>query len=327
MVKKTTAPAGNKYFELVLFKIFFFFYILLFFSCDSEERTEKVIEQSFDLQIENEKFTLENEFFVANEDCNSISVSFIYDRGKDNPHFMFELYITKKGVIRKISYTRFGESTNPFDTADFNPSGLMLIKNFEYDETKKYLHFEFNGELIEVESNFASLDEPQKRKKIKGEVTVNKVIANPCDSFINDLSFETDTFKFNTFRSFASYTPSLTNNPYQFIFNSENGYRLYIKSNKDLWNLSKGTYAFEQNTVGNRIDIEQYIGIFRASQTLYVRSQDFKKYQTAGSYTIKEHLIINGLNVTKGEINMMVYDNGVLLHTINNGTFEVIGFN
>lgn len=327
MVNKIKTSSRSISFVNLFLKNISILFLLFLFSCNNDETINKVIEQSVDLQVENEKFRIENESFVANEDCNSISVSFIYDKGGNNPHFMFDLSITKKGVIRKISYTRFGESTKPFDMPDFNPSGLISIKNFEYDETKKYLHFDFSGELIEVESNFASLDEPQERKKIKGEVTVNKVIDKQCDSFINDLSFETDTFKFKTFRSVASYTPSLATNPYQFVFNSENGYRIYIKSDKDLWNLSNGIYTFDQNTLENRIDIEQYIGIFRASQTLYIRNQDFKKHQTTGNYTILNHQIINGLKVTKGEFNLQVYDNGVLIHTINNGTFEVIGFN
>jgi hypothetical protein len=327
MVNKIKTSLRTIRFANLFLKIISVLFLFFLFSCNNDETINKVIEQSIDLQVENEKFRIENESFATNEVCNSISVSFIYDKGKDNPHFMFELSITKKGVIRKISYTRFGESTNPFDSPDFNPSGLLSIKNFEYDETKKFLHFEFSGELIEVESNFASLDVPQKRKKISGEVTVNKVIDNPCDSFVNDLSFETNTLKFSTFRSSGSHIPSLATNPYQFIFNSENGYRLYIKSNNDLWNLSKGTYTFDQNTIETRIDIEKYIGIFRASQTLYVRSQDFKKYQTSGSYTILEHVIINGAKVTKGIMNFQVFDNGVLQHNITNAKFEVAGFN
>jgi len=296
------------------------------FSCNNDETIDKLIEQSIDLQVENEKFRIENESFVANENCNTIFVSFIYDRGKDLPHFMFEFVLSKKGIIKKISYTRFGESSKSFDTADFNPNGLISIKNFEYDESKKYLHFEFSGELIKVESNFASLDEPQKRKSISGQVTVNKLVSDECFAFLNELSFETDAFKFNTFRTLARYTPSLKTNPYEFIFNSDNGYRVVFKSKDDLWNLDKGTYTFDQNTIENRIDLVQYIGIFRATQLYYVRSQDWKNFQTSGSYTLNEHSIINGEKVTKGEINLRVYDNGGLLYTINNGKFEVIGF-
>jgi len=36
-------------------------------------------------------------------------------------------------------------------------------------------------------------------------------------------------------------------------------------------------------------------------------------------------VLINGKKVTKGEMNLQVYDNGVLIHTITNGTFEGVG--
>jgi hypothetical protein len=50
-------------------------------------------------------------------------------------------------------------------------------------------------------------------------------------------------------------------------------------------------------------------------------SSQEKKIPTSGSYTI-EHVIINGLKVTRGELDLF-YDNGQLLHAITKGTFEV----
>jgi hypothetical protein len=327
MVNKINTITQSKDLERFLMKVGSLVLFLFLFSCEKEEVVVKVIEQSIELQIENEKFKLENETFVVNENCNSIFVSFIYDRGKNEPHFIFELSITKKGVVRKISYTRFGESTKPFDTPDFNLKGLLSVNNFVYDESKKYMNFEFSGELLEVETNIASLDQPQKRKKINGKIIVNKLKATTCTGFISDLNFETNIYTFSTNYHAGSHDPTLKVNPYNFRFYSDNGYRTIVKSSKDLWALDKGTYTFEQNTLENRIDLEQYTGIFRATQLLWIRTQDWKKFQTSGSYTIKEHLMINGLKVTKGEMNLQVYDNGVLLHSVSNGKFEVLGFN
>lgn len=327
MVKLKTILSRNKSFEKVIQKVTFLFFLAFFIACSKEDNIDKVVEQSIDLQIENEKFKIVNESFVVNESCNAIFVSLIYDKGKNEPHFILELSITKKGALRKISYTRFGESTKPFDTADFNLKGLLTVNNFVFDEATKYLSFDFAGELIEVETNIPSLDEPQKRKKIIGKIRANNVISMTCTSFISDLSFETEDLTFFTNYHTGSYDSGLKLNPYQFFLFSDNGYRTIIKSKKDLWNVDKGTYTFDQNTLENRIDLEQYIGIFRATQLLWIRPQDWKKFQTSGSYTIKEHVIINGQKVTKGEFNLQVYDNGLLLHNINNGTFEVTGFN
>jgi hypothetical protein len=310
----------------VLIKVAAIVLLLFICSCEKDEITNKVVEQSIDLQIENEKFKIVNESFVVNENCNTIFVSLIYDKGKNEPHFIFELSITKKGILRKVSYTRFGESTSPFDTPDFNLKGLFTVDNFVYDESSKNLSFNFSGELVKVETNTPLLDVPQKRKKINGKIMSNKVKATTCTSFTSDLHFETNNLTFATNFNAGSHDPNLPANQYSFRFFSNNGYRAIIKSRIDLWNFDKGTYTFDQNTIENRIDLEQYIGIFRATQLLWIRPQDWKKFQTSGSYTIKEHVIINGLKVTRGELDLQVYDNGLLLHTITKGTFEVTGF-
>lgn len=225
--------------------------------------------------------------------------------------------------MRLFDY-RFGNDL--YETTDFKTNGLFTISNFKYNEVKKYLYFEYEGELAEVETDFNSLDKIQPRKKIKGVVSINDIRSIKCNTFILQLNFTTNTLKFFINRSFASYDSNSKTNPYQFSFFSDNGYRAIIKSKVDLWNLDKGTYTFDQNTLENRIDLEQYIGIFRATQLLWIRPVDWKKFQTSGSYIIKERLIINALKVSRGEINTQVFDNGVLLHTINNGTFEVTGF-
>lgn len=75
------------------------------------------------------------------------------------------------------------------------------------------------------------------------------------------------------------------------------------------------------------MDLEQYIGVFRSTHMGgYYREIDWEKHQTRGSYTIVEYVVINRQKVTRGEMNMQVYDNGVLIHNITNGKFEVPGF-
>jgi hypothetical protein len=316
----------TKSFKHVLIKVTGIVLLLFIWSCIKDEETNKVIEQSIDLQIENEKFKIVNESFVVNENCNSIFVSIIYDKGKKEPHFIFELSITKKGILKKVSYTRFGESTSPFDTPDFNLKGLFTVDNFVYDDSSKNLSFNFSGELVKVETNTPMLDVPQKRKKINGKIMSNKVKATTCTSFTSDLHFETNNLTFATNFNSGSHDPNLPVNQYNFRFFSNNGYRAIIKSKIDLWNFDKGTYTFDQNTIENRIDLEQYTGIFRATQLLWIRPQDWKKFQTAGSYTILEHTTINDEKVTRGEMDLQVYDNGALIHNITNGKFVVTDF-
>ena len=140
--------------------------------------------------------------------------------------------------MRLFDY-RFGNDL--YETTDFKTNGLFTISNFKYNKVKKYLYFECEGELAEVEMDFNSLDKIQPRKKIKGVVYINDIRSTKCDTFISQLNFTTNTLKFFTNKPFASYDSNLKTNPYHFSFFSNNGYRAIIKSKVDLWNLDKGT--------------------------------------------------------------------------------------
>ncbi|SFE55307.1 hypothetical protein [Flavobacterium xueshanense] len=314
----------NKYFERFLINVASLLLFLVLYSCDKDEIEKEDIKRSFEIKIDNENLKVTNSSISSNESCNGVFASCRYD-SSNNMGFRIEFRLNKNGALRNITLFDYRNKNMHFETADFNPKGLMTITNFEYDETKNYLHFNFKGELLE-QSYSDALDVDKKRKHIEGTITIQDVRNTECTSFISDLNFETNTLNFLTNLPYSSFDSSLKTNPYQFFFYSDNGYRAIIKSKKDLWDLDKGTYTFDQNSTENRIDLEQYIGIFRATQLLWIRPVDWKKFQTSGSYIIKERLIINGLKVSRGEINTQVFDNGVLLHTINNGTFEVTGF-
>ena len=325
MVNIINTISRSKYFERFLINVASLLLFLVLFSCDKDDIKTEAINKSLDITIDNENLKVTNSSISSNESCNGVFASCRYD-SSNTLGFRIEFRLNKNGALRNITLFDYRNKNMHFETADFNPKGLMTITNFEYDETKNYLHFNFKGELLE-QSYSDELDVDKKRKHIEGTITIQDVRNTECTSFISDLNFETNNLKFSTNLPYSSFDSSLKTNPCQFFFYSENGYRTIFKSKKDLWDLDIGTYTFDQNSIENRIDLEQYIGIFRATQLLWIRPIDWKKFQTAGSYIIKEHVIINGLKVTRGEINMQVFDNGVLLHTINNGTFEVTGFN
>lgn len=307
-------------------KILILFFILFSYSCTTEDIEKEEIKNSFEIKIDNDQFKFTNASVGAIENCERLSVGIQSNKSKKE-HFTIVINLLKNGAIGHIELFDYRFNNNLYETPDFKTDGLLTISNFRYNETKKNLHFEFEGELLKVETDFNSLDNIQPRKKISGVVTINDIKSVKCNTFISQLNFKTSTLKFVTNRPFASYDPGLNINPYQFHFYSDNGYRTIIKSKVDLWNLKKGTYNFDQNTLENRIDLEQYIGIFRATQLLWIRPVDWKKFQTSGSYTIKEHVIINGLKVTRGEMDLQVYDSVLLLHSITTGIFEVTGFN
>lgn len=109
----------------------------------------------------------------SNEGCNSLFVSCRYENSKDLG-FRIEFRLNKSGAIRNITIFDYRNGNSHFESADFNPTGLMAISDFSYDETKKYLHFDFKGELLEQAYN-DELDVDKKRKHLKGSITITEV--------------------------------------------------------------------------------------------------------------------------------------------------------
>lgn len=320
---KYKLPKTNYFKKLITTSILTLF-IAFFISCSKDEIATDAISKSLDITIDNEDLKITNASISSNENCNGLFVSCKYENSKDMG-FRIEFSLNKNGALKNITLIDYRNGNTQYESADFNPTGLMTISNFEYDETKKYLHFDFKGELMEQAYN-NELDTDKKRKHIEGTINIKDVKNTECTSFISDLSFKTNNLNFSTNNTTAKLDLNLKTNPYQFYFYSDNGYRAIFKSKVDLWNLEKGTYTFDQNNIENRIDFEQYTGIFRSTQTLLIREIDWKKHQTIGNYTITEHQIINGLKVTKGEFNLQVFDNGILKYDIKNAKFEVVGF-
>lgn len=323
MVKKINLiPSQSDSFGRVFFKIIVLFAAFLIYSCNDDEEAPAT-DRLFTIQIGDKKYRGVNKSVAASEDCERLSIVYSYD--KPDGHFIIIFDILKNGALHKASLTIFpdqGGVADIFDTADFNPIALMKITNFKYDEATNYVHFEYSGEVILIQGpRNSNIDLP--RKFIQGVVTIKNLDDYKCNTFLPTAQFETPTVTFIGTRANATHDFSLISNPYIHRFYSNNGYRIFFNLKDDFWNFEKGkTYKFDQNTIENRIDIQHYTGRLRATQTFDYDEVDWKKYQTAGSFTMLEHIIINGHKVSKGEMNLQVYDNGVLIHNIVNGTFE-----
>jgi hypothetical protein len=299
------------------------FIFILFISCSNDEIETVTTSKSLDITIDNRNLKITNSSISSNENCDAIFVSCRYYKN-DDKGFHIEFWLNKKGIVRSIRVYDYRNKAYVFETANFNPKGLMTISNFKYDEDANYLHFDFNGDLIQ-ETFSGELNVEKARKHIEGIVDIKDVKKTKCESYSSNLNFVSNDLSFSTTIPVGSFDSKLKTNPYQFYFYSDNGYRIIFKSTNDLWNLNKGTYTFDQKTVENRIDLEKYIGIYRFTQIGMSEENEWKKYQTSGNYTILDHKIINGEKVTKGEFNLQVFDAGILKHNITNAKFEVIG--
>lgn len=324
MMSKSNIISRGIRFEKFLIKTASLLLFLFFFSCEKDEVSTEAITKTLDITIDNQNLKITNSTISSNENCDALFITCRYYKN-DDKGFHLEFWLNKKGTLRSIRLYDYRNRAYVFETANFNPKGLMAISNFKYDEATNYLHFDFNGDIIQ-ETFSSELNVEKTRKHIEGVVDIKDVIKTKCESYSSNLNFVSNNLDFSTNIPVRSFDSGLKINPYQFYFYSDNGYKIIFKSTNDLWNLEKGTYTFDQNTVENRIDLEKYIGIYRFTQTGMSEENEWKKFQTAGSYTILEHTTINGEKATKGEFNLQVFDAGILKHNITNAKFEVTGF-
>lgn len=326
MVKKTNLIHSQSIsFGKGLLKIVVVFVSFFLCSCTKDE-VEPEIERLFELQLGDKKYKFVNDWVGAIEDCERLSIGVMIDQSYG--HFGLDFNILKNGALAKASlvdYTMTG-GDNDYETANFNAVALMKITNFKYDEATNYVHFEYSGELLKI-NRPGNPDRIFPPKYIKGVVNITNLDEYKCNTFLPTARFETPTITFTGVKANATFDSSLSSNRFTHRIYSNNGYRMFFKLKEDFWGFEIGKpYKFDQKTIENRIDLEQYIGRLRATQNLYNEQEDWKKFQTAGSFTILERKIVNGIKVTKGEMNIEVYDNGVLVHSINNGIFETSSF-
>ena len=300
------------------------FSFIILFSCNKDDIEAETINNSVEIKIDNENLKITSNSTTSNENCEGLFISSRYETDT-NIGFRLEFWLNKNGALKNIRLIDYKNNNAQFESADFNPKALFSITNFNYDASKQQLHFDFKGELLEIASG-NELDIDKKRKKIEGTVNIKNVTEKECNSYFSNLNFETTNLKFLTNTTLSNYNSERITNPYAYSFYSDNGYRIIFKSKTGMWDLNKGTYSFDSNSIENRIDLEKFIGNFRATQLLFVREIDWKKYQTKGSYTITNHEIINGLKVTSGQFNLEVSDNATLIYNIANVKFEIVGF-
>lgn len=305
-------------------KIFAFLFLIVLTSCSKSEDEIIIPNRTLNVTIGAENFELKSDLIASNENCNFLFVNAKYN-GNNDLGFRIKFCLTKTGTLKNISLYNYIESNKEYGSADFNPISILSIKNFSYNPSTNYLHFEFEGDLVEVESSFTLIDVLKPRKFIKGQVTIKNIENTNCNSSSNNINFDTANLKFATINSLGT-NDSSSSNPFVFSCFSENGYKISFKSAIDLWNLPIGQYNFNENDIQNRIDLEKYIGNIRATQLQWIRAIDWKVYQTSGNYIVQEHVLLNGQKITKGIFNINVYENSNLIHTINNAKFEILGF-
>ncbi len=301
--------------------------VLLFFSCCSDD-DNKELDKVVNITIGNESFVVNDQIQISsNENCDNVFVSARYNTPKNADFgFRIEFRLTKKGTLTNITLYNARESGKEYQTANFNTDATMVIRNFEYNPTTKYLAFEFEGNLFEEDGNLFTLDVPQPQKFIKGNVKIKNVLERACTSAFYKINFETSNLKFYTTASLGTKNLNLPINQHKTDFFSSNGFRITINSDTDLWDLPLGQTNFNSSTIENYFGFEKYIGNLRATDLSPIRPQDWQVFSTSGNYIIQEHVMEYGQRVTRGVFNLNVFENGNLKYTIDNKNFQLTSF-
>ena len=141
--------------------------VLLFicsYSQDELENENVEITSSFKIKINNDQFKFTNASVSGIENCERVSVG-VQSNKSAKENFTIVINLLKNGGIDDIRLFDYRFGNDLYETTDFKTNGLFIISNFKYNEVKKYLYFEYEGELAEVETDFNSLDKIQPKKK------------------------------------------------------------------------------------------------------------------------------------------------------------------
>lgn len=293
------------------------------FSCTTDSVEEIIVAEpilnsakiKLDGQTTIDDFISVSAFYSCNE---RVSVSIRSTKNNVNTPLL-DLTLLKNG---ELIYASFSDRRGPFSieykTPDFIPSSTFTIDEFEFVENEK-LNIKFSGQLLKQVYNYLETSETL---NISGEIKVTSFEISTCNVF-------NDFIKLNNELNFFEITRisqgSGTNLVARYDSTSLDGYNIqFVNFNTFLKDMPLGTYNFDQLSTSERINFQQYIGppIFFYSH-IFIPIY-WKKFETAGSFTIVEKTVINGHNVTKVVFNFTASYDGVVEYNFTDAEFATI---
>lgn len=304
-------------------KILYIILATIYLSCSNDVKEDNLAlstipENKFDLSINGNEIskTIINPsaFFICNE---KLMVSF--DSKKNNvTSELFTIVLTKNG---KIEYVQFVDKTLNFDqkyrTVDFIPSSTFNIDKFEFIENK-VLKINFSGKLFQETDNYLQNSETI---QINGQFEINEFGNSICNSN-NDFIKLNDDIYFSDISIISQGNQQDLNVKYN--SNSLNGFNISFKNlNNFLKDMPIGIYNFSPNSNKEKIEFRKYIGIPKSFSTHIYIPNDWILYDSSGSFSIDEKVMINNQMVIKGKINFTAIYNGIIEHTFVNADYEL----
>jgi hypothetical protein len=305
-------------------KNLYYLILILFFACskdDSEITTipEPIQTNTFGLSVNGAKIaetiTEINAYYLCDEQI-WINVFSVKNNVKSE---LFSMYLDKKGNLEFAKFVDKSDSfSQSYQTADFIPASTLNIDEFQFTENK-LLKIKFSGNLLKQVYNFNNLSES---KKINGTIEVNKFGKSECNVF-NDFINLNNEIKFTDIsRTQQDTKPELT---VTYEANSIHGYAIQFKNfTKFIPDMPLGTYYFNDLSKSEKIEFRKYIGIPKVFYSSIYLPNDWKFYDTAGSFTIVEKKQINGKLVVKLNLNFTAKYKGVIEYSFSNAEYETV---
>ncbi len=302
------------------------FYLLIFlaFSCTDIEEIEKLSPSEF--VIDGLKTEFLDKHVSATNSCNGHVVTAYLLKNKIETVIHFSLL--KNGQLSKIEFTELDLGKDKiiskyFFTPDYVPKSTFNVTDFVYNENSKELSFSYEGTLFQNNDNKIT-------KTLKGIIKTSSNTNSNCSIHVCKILFSSIEFNFNSIsynkvkRTYFNDTMEMHNHNYF----SNDGYKLEILSEKDLWNLSIGEYVFEPTST-TKVSLTKYKGPLVVAQGgAWYDKSEWLEYETRGKITIvkktKEQLFYKNI---VGKIDMEIIHDNKVIYTIkdmefNAGSFE-----
>lgn len=309
--------------KIKITNLFFTLVILLFLvaSCDKEnDDTPVKITNNMDVSVDGTNYNLKSEDIGGNENCDYLFVN-TYFYKKNEIQFRINFSILKSGELVKASYqelniSQSGNQHQLFLTPNFNPTSSFSISNFQYNSNLNTVKFDFEGTVF-LEENVET------SRFISGSVDILKFVSTPCLASIKSITYNSNDFQFNTTTQISTQYANLSQ---EHQYYSNNGYKIKFLIENDFWNLPIGNYEFGKSSIQNKVTFEECIGALQASQSQFYDADDWKNYQTSGSFTVENKFIENGYKKISGKLNINVSYENQTIYTINDADFTAGSF-
>lgn len=303
-------------------KILSIILVIIFLNCSNDDVKEnlpatEIEENNIELSINGTEIS-ENILNPRAYLCDEKLTLFFESKKNKVRSELFSMVLSKEGKLKYASFVdKTGNVDQHYRTADFIPSSTLNIETFEFVENE-VLKIKFSGTLLEEIYNYL---QGFKTIEISGQIEIKEFGKSYCNSYNDFIKLSNDIY----FDDISILSQGYSDDRIvEYTSNSLNGFNISFENfTKFIKDMPIGTYNFNPNSIEEKIEFRKYIGIPKSfANHIYLRN-DWIVYETSGSFTIDEKVMVNNEMVIKGKLNFNAAHNGIIEHTFVNAAYEL----